>query len=232
MDYWQVRLKGKEPHIKDVSNLWVSAENSILKENEEWHLKSALFDKLTTALDVMNVATGIIEKVNDVFFFYQDSSPIEIDNVVRIDENGVPHHYDLLKFNVSAGNLRITASPSTSPHDETPRIINPVSSLYNIATTDKAVSDALHFYRKNDWVSLYKVYEIIRDDVGDIKKRNYEGISDKEINQFTGTAQSRSALGDNARHAAKKYSMPDPMKPHEAKKFIRTLIEKWCLQKA
>ena len=69
MDYWQVRLLGKESHLREISNLWTSAENSIIKENEAWYLKSTQFDKLTTARDVQNVATNIIEKINDVFFF-------------------------------------------------------------------------------------------------------------------------------------------------------------------
>jgi len=232
MGYWQVGLKGKESHLRRISNQWTSTENSISKVNEVWYLKSMQFDKLTSATDVQNSATSILDKLNDVFFFLHNLGPIKIDNIVKVDNNGTLHNYLLLNSDISLGNYKITLSPSVSLHTETPKILNPVSTLYNIAIANKPVSDALHFYRKNNWVNLFKVYEIIKDDIGDIKKKNYDGISNKEISRFTGTAQSRSALGDDARHAAKRYFMKNPMELDEAKKLIKNIIDKWLLSKA
>ena len=75
-------------------------------------------------------------------------------------------------------------------------------------------------------VSAKKIYEIVRDDVGDLRKRRWGIEQDK--NRFTQTAQSKDALGDSARHAAKKYKPPlNPMSLAEAKSFIRNILLNW-----
>ncbi|MDP9458250.1 MAG: hypothetical protein M3Q60_21300 [Actinomycetota bacterium] len=46
--------------------------------------------------------------------------------------------------------------------------------------------------------------------------------------RFTGTAQSREELGDEARHASEKYKPPtNPMSLNEARAFVKSVIRAW-----
>ena len=46
--------------------------------------------------------------------------------------------------------------------------------------------------------------------------------------RFSGTAQSRTELGDEARHASEKYKAPkDPMTLDEARGFVGSVIRAW-----
>jgi len=80
---------------------------------------------------------------------------------------------------------------------------------------------------------LYKIYEVIRDDIGreeELLQRNY--VASDLIKRFTGTVQSRKMIGDEARHAAKKYKgHSNPMTIDDAKKMIKEIFEKWIEEK-
>ncbi len=152
-----------------------------------------------------------------------------------IEEDGSRRHYAYLKGSITArsktsANLTVTTSNGTQQVASRP---SNVESLLNLAKDDKAVADALHFFRENTWISLYKVYEIIRDDVGKKDEIIRTGWVGKELNRFTYTAQSRAALGDAARHAAKKFQPPPkPMPFHEAESLIRGVLLSWFHSKA
>jgi hypothetical protein len=79
------------------------------------------------------------------------------------------------------------------------------------------------------WFNLYKVFEIIRDEcIGEesLVARNF--IPKRDLKRFTQSAQSRELLGDEARHASRKYKPPEiPMTIDEARRLIKQLFSKW-----
>lgn len=97
----------------------------------------------------------------------------------------------------------------------------------------KPVENALYFFREGTWDNLYKVYEIIRDDTGSeqaIIKKSWG--SKPELHRFTQTVQSSEALGNDARHASKRYKPPaQPMSLSEAKSLIRGILMNWMQTK-
>ncbi len=51
---------------------------------------------------------------------------------------------------------------------------------------------------------------------------------ERDRSRFTGTAQSREELGDDARHTSERYRAPqDPMTLREAQDFVRSVIRSW-----
>jgi hypothetical protein len=71
-----------------------------------------------------------------------------------------------------------------------------------------------------DWVDLYKIFEIIQNDVGAIHKRGW-GLPRDEVGRFTGSAQPH-------RHGVQKEAPhPQPMTLAEAQAFIRRMIHAW-----
>lgn len=71
----------------------------------------------------------------------------------------------------------------------------------------ECVRDVLHFFNDKTWWNLYKIYELICEDMGG-RKNLYQYIPKPDISLFTQAAQSRDLLGDNARHASKKKYKP------------------------
>ena len=237
MPNWLVRLKGEKFDLEDLPSLLRSPELTVIEENGSYYLKSSDFDSLSLADEVRECVIAIIEMLNDaVKFQIHNFRGVSEDGVTLIEEDGSRRHYAYLKGSITArsktsANLTVTTSNGTQQVASRP---SNVESLLNLAKDDKAVADALHFFRENTWISLYKVYEIIRDDVGKEDAIIRDGwVTKTELSRFTQTAQSRAALGDNARHAAKKFQPPTkPMPFHEAESLIRGVLLSWFHSKA
>lgn len=102
------------------------------------------------------------------------------------------------------------------------------------AITSPAVALALTlFAREPTWVELYKVMEVVGDDVGGLHALDRSGFIDaKERSRFSQTANSMHASGHDARHAAARIKPPDvPMSLGEATALIRGIVGRWMLSK-
>lgn len=96
-----------------------------------------------------------------------------------------------------------------------------------LAEEDEIVKDVFRRFREfnHNWSELYKVYEIVKKDAG---KKKIEQWTKNKISQFTHTAKSQSAIGDDARHGVDHSDPPkEPMSLSEAKALIMTMLQKW-----
>jgi len=100
-----------------------------------------------------------------------------------------------------------------------------------LSKRDKRVKRALHFI-ENDFETgpgLYKVFEVIREDAGNIVKKGW--CTEAELKRFTQTVNSPEALGVNARHGKTIPAPSDPMSLSSAESLIRNLLSKWLKEK-
>jgi hypothetical protein len=83
--------------------------------------------------------------------------------------------------------------------------------------------------KRGDWFNLYKAWEIVCDAADGSHAIVGNGwAAERDRRRFTGTAQSRTELGDEARHASERYKAPkDPMTLNEARAFVRSVIRAW-----
>lgn len=238
MPNWLVKLEGEKFDLEDLPSLLRSPEHTVIEENGSYYLKSSDFDSLSSADEVRECAIEIIEILNGaVKLHIHNFRGVSEDGVTLIEEDGSRHQYIYVR---SAGTVRskvsanLTVTTSNGTQQAAPLLTN-VESWLSLAKGDKAVADALHFFRENTWGSLYKIYEIIKDDVGGKKEviTTNGWATKKGLDRFTQTAQSRKALGDSARHAAKKYKPPpQPMTIQEAELLIRGVLRSWFRSKA
>jgi len=226
MPNWLVRLKGEKFDLEDFSSLLRSPEHTVIEENGSYYLKSSDFDSLSSADEVRERAIAIIDMLNGAMKLHiHNFRGVFEDGVTLIKEDGSRHHYAYLGGTIAArAKVSATVTTSNGTQQIAPQPSN-VESWLSLAKGDKAVADALHFFRENTWISLYKVYEIIRDDVGG--KITTNGWASKtRLGLFTQTAQS-------ARHASKKKSPPaQPMSILEAESLIRGILLSWFRSKA
>jgi hypothetical protein len=99
------------------------------------------------------------------------------------------------------------------------------------------IQEALDFYKTPDWVNLFKVWELIEDDMGGKSEIVNKGwASSDEINLFRCTAHNREGAGLNARHAvasrmnshcSQVLSSQDPMELSVGKSLIGRLLKQW-----
>ncbi|GFO95992.1 hypothetical protein ig2599ANME_0176 [groundwater metagenome] len=236
MPKWLVRLKGERFDLEDFPELLRSPEVRVVEENGSFYLESSEFNSLTSAEEVRERGRALIKLINGVAKFNRDNFlDVSEDGITRVEDDGKRHHYVFLEGAITA-RAKVSAQVTVIAADGSEKVATQPSaleSLLEVAQKHNVVADALSFYRDDTWISLYKVYEIIRDDVGGKHQIIKNGWSvDSDINRFTQTAQSRAALGDSARHASEKYKPPaQPMTLSGARALIKTILSRWASSK-
>ncbi|MFJ7698951.1 hypothetical protein [Lysinibacillus fusiformis] len=122
----------------------------------------------------------------------------------------------------------ITASRHIEKEIDT-EVLNKAKEIQNLASKYPVLSQYLDFMLYSDyytWITLYKVYELINRDVGNVK--NIGWITKKQRDRFTNTANNPAASGFGSRHAVSSTEPPsEPMDIDEAADFIKGLVDKW-----
>jgi hypothetical protein len=237
MPKWLVRLGGERLDLEDLPSLLCSPEHTVIEEDGSYYLKSSDFDSLGSADEVRERALAIIEMLNGAMKLHIPSfRGVYEAGVTLIEEDGRRHHYVYLEASLTLRS-KLSVNPTVTTSNGTRQMTPPPSDVHSwisLAKTDKAVADALHFFRDNTWISLYKVYEIIREDAGDEEAIIRNGwVTKQALTRFRQTAQSKAALGDLARHAASGFKPPSqPMTIQEAGSLLRGVILSWLSSKA
>jgi hypothetical protein len=227
-----VRLKGERFDLEDFPKLLCSPEVRIVEEDGSFYLESSEFNSLTSVEEVRERGRALIKLINGVTNLNRDNFlGISEDAIIRVEDDGKRHGYLFLEEAITirtkvSAQLTVIAADGSEKVSTQPSALE---SLLEVAQKYNVVADALSFYRDDTWSSLYKAYEIIRDDVSGKHQIIKNGWSvDSDINRFTQTAQSRAAIGDSARHASKKYIPPaQPMTLLEARALIKTILSRW-----
>ncbi len=133
---------------------------------------------------------------------------------------------------ISGGDEDSQIIPSQERKVESPRQPSDLEQAIPILMGNNDVADAVRIYcKEQSWSNLYKVFEIIESDIGD-KYITYGWATKKDAERFTRTANSRLAIGDDARHGHKKFAPPkNPMSLYEAKSLIRNILINWIRSK-
>lgn len=166
------------------------------------------------------------------FHVGDDYQPVELDVVTQPEEEGNRRQYVALTGSLEARS-RVSAKLTVTRKGDYPNVPSPpgeVESMFAIAERDQRVADALRYFDRGDWVNLYKAWETVGDAAGGAHTLIANGWADEtEQSRFTGTAQSRKVLGDEARHASERYKgHKNPMTLDEARAFVQSVMEAWA----
>jgi hypothetical protein len=233
MAEWRVQLQG-EFDLRELKEILLGHDPRIIEKDSNFYLTSTDWDELQKPREVDTQAKEFIQLLeNAAYVHFRDTVPLTIGGIVRIDDEGREHRILIAEYGAYTSTVRGARRKATA----TASGLNPIESrrehplikALRMSKKNPAVADALRFLRKGDWVSLYKAYEIVRDAVhGEqpIIRRGW--LTEKARKRFTWTAQSREALGDEARHASRMYRPPkEPMSIHEARAIIADLLQQW-----
>lgn len=235
MTEWLVRLKGHQFDLEELADHFISADRNVKKDQDGYHyLRSSEFKNLTDSEAVRERGSELLRYMNGAMklLFGPSYQAVEFDTVTRIEEDGQRYHTVGSSIWIG-GRSRATIKPTLIRADGTvedvPQATTKLNTLVALANRSEKVADALRFYERGDWVNLYKAWEVVCDAAGGSHAVVNNGWAGELVrNRFTGTAQSRAELGDEARHASEKYKAPEnPMTLDEAQSFMRSVIQAW-----
>jgi hypothetical protein len=235
MPEWSIRLTGHAFDLEDLSDHFHSPERNVTKDEDgHYYLRSTDFDSMADGEAVRERALELVELMNRAAKFHAGDGyqPVELDVVTWIDEVGNRMHTVTSSLQIR-GRSRMSAKLTVIREGDsvaTPQPPSEVVSMAALAERDDRVADALRFFARDNWVNLYKAWEIVRDAAGGEHTLIKNGWTTKKTkDRFTQTAQSRKALGDEARHASAKVPVPqNPMSLEEARAFVKSVIEAWA----
>jgi hypothetical protein len=229
---WKVRLTGVESGLEDLSDSFTD-DPEVFEDDGNYFLWSSRFEDLDEASDVQGSAERIVRLIRN--FGAQDSLWVEelaASHIHEILNDGT----ELVSVFAEGETVKMSAGPAratSTSEDGTGETCFPADQTYEwtqLALEDEKVEEVVDLLdRGDDWVNLYRIYELIQDNIeGDQNIVDRSWWSSGEENQFTRTANSRDAIGDDARHGDEQTGSPsDPMTHQEAKRLIDTLIDNW-----
>ncbi|MEG4499852.1 hypothetical protein QUB05_22235 [Microcoleus sp. F10-C6] len=223
---WLVLLEVKKCDFDNLSNLLRSSDEfSLITENSKYYLTSSRWESLTNESAVYGEATKGLKHISAVARIqFTDFPLLKPDIICEVDEEGKLHR----RVAGSATIMLPPASFSIQLEGGQDIIHNlEFESWMKLAEEDEIVKNVFRQITdfEHNWINLYKVYEIVNKDPG--KKKIEQWTKDK-IRQFKHTANSQSAIGDDARHGVDQNDRPkEPMSLSEADALIMTLLQKW-----
>ncbi len=240
MPKWAATLNGDPWDLKTLAGRGVG----VSEEGDSFVLRSPEFDSLIDANAVRDLAIQRVEVLNGLGrMVTRDFRPVTVGGVGGSDESGIwvmPAPADV-RVDARGPSVVISDSVTGEPMPSAP----PSHFAKWVAIADRvpSIRQALSFFGAPGPVTavdLFKVYEVIREDVGGGDKRlgasrivsNGWATAD-EIDGFR-SVHYPSTLGENARHGVEPKPQPAPLHPMslvEAQAFITRLLERWLSSK-
>jgi len=233
---WVAQLSGDKSDLKELSKSLKDDELRVVEQTGQYFLESEKFNGLATYKEVTSVATEILSLLTgSIKLVLGGRTPIKIASIIRICKNG---RRDLFGTSFVTVNTSIRTTSEIRGSNGTIKMSNQadeVLKLVKLGISDKKVAKALRLFgtNKHDWVSLYRLYEVIEEDIGVIEKiSRKKWATKKSINRFKQTANSPTAIGDASRHGKENTLAPsNPMKLSKAECLIEFILHNWLRSK-
>jgi hypothetical protein len=231
MAEWRARLMGNPGELEDAARVLTFSDAHVIEEDGDYFLTSPKFVSLANHSDVLIHAKELLRIINGATRV-ETGAPLRIevtDQTVYIGDDGSRQN----SASATAGILIVRSWEFDEA--KAVEVSKRIRHMLELSAKDTAVADALRFFNAGEprWDGLYKVFEVIRADVGgmeDLKNTNW--VEDRELRNFTHTAQHPAVLGDTARHVRSRAKPPpNPMGLPEAEALIRRLLERWMESK-
>jgi len=214
--------------LDTVAGLFQDGEPSVCNAEGDYYLQSSEFDDLDAAADVKARAEILLVRVNGIGRVLDPSyRPVELTGRFITPDGGSAVVLAVVaaeaRIRAQSVGLVVNGEPVSPPPPRGPKYVA-------LARNDTNVAEALaHIASGLDLVSLYKVYEVIRDDLGDLRAILDAGLASRnEISRFTAGANRPEASGPAARHARFSGDGPrNPMDQSEARRFTLDLVRRW-----
>jgi hypothetical protein len=226
---WFVQIEGEQSILQELSMSLNSPELCIFQDNQKYFLKCAEFDILETAENVFHKAKELLPILSGATQL-ELRHPLKLGNVFKRNDDGTLQEFGFGWMSAECPRPFLQAAGEGA---KVSNLADRVPIWFKVAQRDDKVAEALTLFGANElnWVLLYKIYEIIRDNLGGEQIfRNKQQLSKDGLNRFTQTAQPH-------RHARNSVTINNwkphekPMSFYEAKTFIKYILDNWLRSK-
>lgn len=234
---WRVQISGEKLDLEALSKSFTDDDLRLVAEDNKYFLESKKFESTSASDEVLKMAGYFLAVLSGVArLAYGARTPLTPDHVFHIRPDGgkdvFVHLTETLHLRAVLSNVTVITSDGSKVMIETP---DPALSWARVADKDEAVSKALRLFGidAKDWVGLYRLFEVIEQDVGGIRQIDAAGwATEDSLRRFKHTANSPAITGDLARHGKENTQPPkNPMNLSEARSLIEVILHSWLRAK-
>jgi hypothetical protein len=233
---WEIQINGDTLDLQELSKSLVDDELRVFEKNGQYFLESNRFKEFANSEEVASLAADILKVLTGAArLSLGGRTPLHVANAARVRSDGGRDVYVTVTDTI---HVRETIGVEITRSDGTKEVIHPAHSVpgwIKLGLTDQNVAKALRLLGtdEHDWVSLYRLYEVIEEDVGGLDKIANNGWATKtSIKRFKHTANSPGAVGDDSRHGKESTTPPsDPMDIGEARALVEVILHNWLRSK-
>ena len=205
---WRVNLSGEDTDLEELSKSFNSETLKIWEDEGNYILGSSDFNGVAEADIVLKKSEEILTSINAASKVIQSlQKPISISGIESLNENGKSTRYI------------------------SPESVASVVRMGRPTVLIDSKAEVLNYLKaeSTEMANLYKIYEIIRANVGSDKSMRDNGwASMSQFKSFRTTANSPHAMGYKARHGVWREQLPkNPMSLNEAESLILHLVKCW-----
>jgi hypothetical protein len=235
-----VRLEGEERDLRDLAMHFGAPSLEVVEEDGSFWLGSSDFATLADAERVQQRGRALVAVASGALHVeFGRFAPPRVTAAVLVDGTGAKKHFVHITSSIRVRgeiNARVERSRPDGSVEIVELLAPPVetSEWAELARRDADVEDVLAILGREDvrWHDLYHVFEIVECDVG--PRMFSDGWATKTaVTLFTRTANSRRAIGGEARHGHTRFDPPkNPLPRKEAHDLVLGLVRRWLAEKA
>ena len=214
-----ILLENPKKDLEKIQNALKNFECSLIVEDGKIIIKTST---LVGNIDVNdnNAVSQVWEDVKDFIDIINGSAIVEGFSMSQVTLHYVKYIGDKgdINFLPNIGNMYAVLPRLRGSEPD-------ISKFIPLALVDKIVAKVLRLCsRELDWVNLYRIYEVISEDM--------EGLTDKNIKIFKASANNSKVTGDYSRHGKIKVGTPsETMRLADAQHLIKSKVREWVYNK-
>lgn len=239
---WEVDLVGDEYDLNHLVRHFTEGPCRIWRDEKTGQVLMHVdgFAADAVAREVQESARVTVQQLSGVLKALRGSkTPIQVGGVMQRQANGTRNVFVFVESIAMANcfmeaevfvrdaNGNLVERPSPPPRTVV---------LAKLMLTDAALAKAMRLRDAHDagtWVGLYRLYEVIKHDVGSERAMVSRSWTSKaQQDRFRHSSNSPDAAGDDARHGATNDEPPaNPMTLEEARTFVECILQAWLDEK-
>lgn len=223
-------LRGHDFDLQDLANLLPSGDTRVVKDIDGYYLTSVEIEHRPAGVALHEVALRVLRRVNGLGRARNPKfEPVELAG--HYTDEGRVHAVVVAETARARSRVQAVAVVTRSEGEILPTIPPRGPARERVAAARPEVQEALEIMGQPEvlsWIQLYKVFEIIRDDVKPRSLADLGWASASEVKAFSGSANRPDVSGADARHARMGGSPPrQQMALDVARDFISRLVASW-----
>jgi hypothetical protein len=244
MNIWRVEILGDARDLEYLSEVLGTGERMVLRDERSsgYVYESKSFEPCSRPDEVERIARDEVAILSGILKFERGArDALECGCVCRKNANGGLEVFVHVRESLSARDITdaIVATVTDAAGNVVTESSPPLSRsliLLRLAVTDGAVAKVLRLSSADDastWVGLYRIHEVIENDVGGQRKISAQGWgSANDLNRFRHSANSVQVGGDESRHGKEQQAAPkNPMTLSEAHAYVNYVVQAWIASK-